>query len=126
MKKSFMRMFPNISLNASNNRDENSFLVNNSWNKVGLDISWNLMNLLNAGNQRKYDKANISLADTRRQALSMAVMTQIYLAVGRYELARARYLASSELYDIRSTLARNSAASGSRVSGMAELNARSS
>jgi len=125
-KKTFLRLFPNLTLNAGRNRDENVFLVNNAWRTVGVDLTWDLMGVFTAGSRKRLDEANITLADTRRQALSMAVMTQVYLSVARYDLARSRYLAATDLYEIRNSLARNSAANGSRVSGMEELNARSS
>jgi len=124
-KKAFLSLFPNLTLNAGRNRDENAFLINNSWKNVGIDLTWDLMGVFTAGSKKRFNDANIALADVRRQALSMAVMTQVYLSVARYDLARSRYLAASDLYEIRNSLARNSSASGSRVSGMEELNARS-
>ncbi len=126
VKKTFLKFFPNLNLTAGYYRDENEFLVNNSFNNVGWDISWNLLSLFQVGAEKKFNRAQVDLADARRLALSMAVMTQVYLSVSRYQLARSRYAAASELYEVRNSMARNSTVKGSRTSGMEELNARSS
>jgi len=74
--------------------------------------------------ERRFQKASVNVADARRVALSLAVITQVYLGVSRYELARSRYASASELYDIRSQLARNDRSRGSRASGIEELDSR--
>jgi len=66
------------------------------------------------------------VADARRVALSLAVITQVYLGVSRYELARSRYASASELYNIRERLSRNDNSNGSRVSGIEQLDSRAS
>lgn len=125
VKKTFLKFFPNLNLTTGRYRDENTFLVNNSWSSVGKSISWDLFGIINVASERKLNKAKVDLADTRRKALSMAVMTQVYLATSRYELSRARYLAASELHGARQRLAANTVVKGSRVSGTNELEARS-
>lgn len=125
VKKTFLKVFPNLNFTTGYYRDENTFLVNNSWKNVGRNISWDLFGALNAASENKLNKAKVQLADVRRQALSMAVMTQVYLSISRYELARARYSAATDLYQVRSSLARNSTATGSRESGTSVLEAKS-
>ncbi len=125
VKKAFLRYFPNLNLNAGYNRDENEFLVNNSWNTIGWGITWDLLGILRANSEKKFREAQVDLSDSRRLALSMAVTTQVYLSAIRYELALARYESASELFKVRSSLARNSSAQGTRVSGLENLSARS-
>jgi len=119
-------MFPQLTFTTGYYRNENEFLVNNDWTEVGADLSWDLLGILNANAERRYQKAAIDVDDARRVALSLAVITQVYLGVSRYELARARYASASELYDIRARLSRNDRSSGSRVSGIEQLNSRAS
>ena len=125
-KKAFLKLFPNLNFTAGYYRDENRFLVNRDWEEVGVDLSWNLLGILNASAEKRFHEAAVDVADARRVALSMAVMTQVYLSVSRYEMARARYSSSSELYEIRSQMARNNSNRGSRASGMDELDSRAS
>ena len=124
VKKTFLKLFPNLNFTAGFFRDENEFLVNNSFNQIGWNISWNLLQLFEVNAEKHFNEAQVSLADVRRQALSMAVMTQVYLSISRYELARSRYSAASELYEIRNNVARNNQVQGSRASGVEELSAR--
>ena len=123
-KKAMLKIFPNLNLSAGYYRDENSFLVNRDWEEAGLDLSWNLLGIFNAVAEKKFHEAAADVADARRVALSMAVMTQVYLAVSRYELARSRFSTVSDLYQINAQLARNNTAKGSRASGMQELDGR--
>lgn len=124
VKKTILKMFPQLSFSTGYYRNENQFLVNNDWNEVGADLSWDLLGILNANSERRFQKASVDVADARRVALSLAVITQVYLGVSRYELARSRYASANELYDIRSRLARNDRSRGSRASGIEELDSR--
>jgi len=125
-KKAFLKIFPNLNFTAGYYRDENEFLVNRDWEDVGVDLSWNLLGILGANAEKKFHEAAVDVADARRVALSLAVMTQVYLSVSRYEMARARYSASSDLYEIRSRLARNDSNRGSRASVIDALDSRAS
>lgn len=105
-RKALLRMFPGIELNLGGHYDSNVFLFNNSWADVGLRISWNLFNFFTGGAQKKFQEARVDLADARRAALSMAVMTQLRLAVQRYELARRRFQAVNDLATVDDSLSK--------------------
>ena len=124
VKKAFLKMFPQLTFSTGYYRNENEFLVNNDWTEIGADLSWDLLGILNANAEKRFHEASVDVADARRVALSLAVITQVYLGVSRYELARSRYASASELFDIRSQLARNDRSSGSRASGIEELDSR--
>ena len=126
VKKAVLKMFPQLTFSTGYYRNENEFLVNNDWTEIGADLSWDLLGILNANAEKRFHQASVDVADARRVALSLAVITQVYLGVSRYELARSRYASASELYDIRARLARNDRSSGSRVSGIEELDSRAS
>lgn len=87
-RKTFARLFPNISLNYSLKYDSDSYLVNRDWQEAGLQMSYNLFNLLTGENQMKLAKAGVSLADQRRMATQLAVLTQVQLA--RLQLLNTR------------------------------------
>lgn len=125
VKKAFLRYYPNLNIFASLNRDQNDFLVNNSFNTIGWGITWDLLGILQARSEKRFREAQVDVADARRLALSMAVTTQVYLSAIRYELALERYKAASELFEIRKNLEKNSSIRGARVSGLDTLNARS-
>ncbi len=86
-KKSMMRMFPGISFNYSLRHDTNSYLIHNSWQEAGAQISWNLFTLLSAPAAIKFNESNEKLAEHRRMATQMAVLAQVHLARQQYENA---------------------------------------
>jgi outer membrane protein TolC len=86
-RKTMARLFPNLSLSYGVNYDTDSYLVKNSWNEAGLQLSYNLFNLFTGPNQIKLAKAGVALAEQRRIALQMAVLAQVHLA--RLQLANA-------------------------------------
>jgi len=120
VKKAILKMFPQLTFTTGGYRNENEFLVNNDWTEIGADLSWDLLGILNARAERRFHLASIDVADARRVALSLAVMTQVYLGVSRY----SRYASASELYEIRARLSRNDGSLGSRASGIEALDSR--
>jgi outer membrane protein TolC len=86
-RKTLVRLFPNLSFTYSLNYDTDSYLVNSSWNEAGMQLSFNLFNLLTGPAQLKLAEAGVSLADQRRIAVQMATLTQTHL--GRLQLANA-------------------------------------
>lgn len=104
VRKAMLRMFPGIELDFGANYDSNVLLFNSNWADVGLRLTWNLFNFFTGGAQKKFQEARVELADARRAALSMAVMTQVRLAVQRYELARRRFQTVNDLATVDGSL----------------------
>ncbi|MDJ0957835.1 MAG: TolC family protein [Arenicellales bacterium] len=111
-RKALLRMFPGIEIDLGANYDSNEFLFNNSWANVGIRLTWNIFNFFTGGAEKKFQEARVELADARRAALSMAVMTQVRLAVQRYELARRRFKSANDLANVDSSLLRIARADG--------------
>jgi outer membrane protein TolC len=86
-RRTLVRMFPNLSFNWGYNYDSDRYLVNNHWQEAGLQLSFNLFNLLTGRDQMKLARAGVALAEQRRLATQMAVMAQVHLA--RLQLANA-------------------------------------
>lgn len=97
VKKAVARMLPGFEINTGDHYDSNKFLFNDDWRDIGLRISWNLFNVFGGWEAKKLGEAQVELADTRRLALSMAVMTQVRLSAQRYALSRNRYAAAADL-----------------------------
>lgn len=94
-KKAMARLFPGVELSLGANYDSNSYLVNNQWGEVGLKVSWNLMNLLNAPTIRGLAQMQLDVARQQRLALNMAVLTQVHVAHLDY-LGRVRQYALTQ------------------------------
>lgn len=87
-RKTLVRLFPNLSFSYGIKYDSDNYLVNRSWNEAGLQLSFNLFNVLTGPAQIKLAEAGVALADQRRMATQLAVLTQVHLA--RLQLLNAR------------------------------------
>ena len=100
VRKAMLRMLPSLNFTSSYNYDSNSYAVNNTWAEAGLRAAWNLVTLISGPKSVEVAEAQITVAETRRLALSMAVLTQVNLAYRQYERSRIDYDYASELEKI--------------------------
>jgi outer membrane protein TolC len=87
-RRQLMQAFPNLTLGLGKQYDNNSMLYNNEWLEGSTRISWNLLRVLSAPAVKKAGEQQIEMDNSRRQALSMAIMTQTRIAALRYGLAK--------------------------------------
>ena len=80
VRRTLARLFPNVSLNWGVRYDSDSYLINRDWQDAGLQISFNLFNLLTGPDQVNLAKAGVALSDQRRVAMQLGVLTQMHLA----------------------------------------------
>lgn len=90
-RKALLKIFPGLSFGYDYKHDDDRFLVNHRWQEAGLHLSWNLLNILSAPAQMDLADKGEKLAETRRMALSMALITQVHIAVAQYEGARHQF-----------------------------------
>ena len=99
-RKAMTKLYPGLELSVGQHHDSNSFLSNNSWRDVGLRVSWNLMNLLNASTIRSTADAQKELAKQQRLAFSMAVLTQTHVALRDYTGRVRQFELSEEINNV--------------------------
>ncbi|OGT89576.1 MAG: hypothetical protein A2286_12770 [Gammaproteobacteria bacterium RIFOXYA12_FULL_61_12] len=105
VKKAVLRMYPGLELSLGGHANDNSFLYNNSWFDVALRLSWNLIHAIHKGPAEKREaQAHVELADSRRMALSMAVLTQVWVGHARYQLARDDHALAGEMLRVENRL----------------------
>lgn len=97
-KKTLLRLFPNLSLNYTLKYDNDRFLVHNQWNEAGTQLSYSLLNILSAPAQQRLAKAGVALADQRRVATQMAVLSQVHLARLQYASAYQQFLRADAIW----------------------------
>jgi outer membrane protein TolC len=86
-RRQLMQAFPNLALNIGAQYDSNDLAYNKNWIDTGLRASWSLIRLIAAPAVKDAGKRQIDQDDARRQALSMAILTQTRIAALRYGLA---------------------------------------
>ncbi|MCL2893170.1 TolC family protein [Brenneria sp. MC1SB4.1] len=100
-RKSLLRLLPGVSLFAGINGDSNSYLVNHQWANAGVQVSGNLLNVLSWSPVKRAGQANEDLAEARRQALRMAVLTQVNVAWQEYQQSMRMFSRYQELARIQ-------------------------
>lgn len=98
VRRTLVRLFPNISLNYGYKYDSDRYLVHNDWQEAGVQLSFNLFNLITADTQMKLARAGVALADQRRVAAQMAVVTQVHLARLQLINTHKQFLRADAIY----------------------------
>ncbi|WP_236783998.1 TolC family protein [Azospirillum humicireducens] len=98
--RSLLKLLPGIDVNSALRYDSNSFLLNQRWADYGARISWNLINLISAPATKSYAEAQEELVAFRRQALSMAVLSQVHVAVLQFQELKQEFALTAEQADL--------------------------
>ena len=85
--RALLSVLPGIRIDLGGHYDSNRFLYNQAWADGGIEIFSNLMRLLAYPSVERSNEARLKVDDARRLALSMAVLTQVRVAIERYNLA---------------------------------------
>src|SRR6185437_10939111 len=99
-KKAMAKLMPGVEIDFGEHRDSNSFLVNNHWSDVGLHVSWNILNLLSAKQIKDTAQAQVEVARMQRMALSMAVLSQVYIAERDFEGHNRQFKLAQQLASV--------------------------
>lgn len=99
-RKAMLRLLPGLEFSAGGHYDSNSFLVEQGWADYGVKITWNLFNVISAPAAINVAKAGEEVAIARRQAMSIAVLAQLYVANANYQEALRQFKTNQQLSDI--------------------------
>ena len=98
-KAAILKLLPGLNLNFSGNYNENDFLFNNDWLSYGARVSWNLLNVFKLPSTLKTNEAKEKVLDAERLSLSMAILTQVHVALAQFEHSKKEYKTASEYFD---------------------------
>lgn len=104
VRKATLRMLPGLEIALGGHYDSNSYAANNYWAQLGVNVSWNLFNLFTGPKQIELAKTGVEVDKVRRYAMSVAVLTQVNLATGRFATAREQYQLAYELMQVEQKL----------------------
>lgn len=99
-RKAMLRLLPGLEFSAGGHYDSNSFLVEQGWADYGVKVTWNLFNVISAPAAIDVAKAGEEVATARRQAMSIAVLAQLYVANANYREALRQFKTNQQLSDI--------------------------
>lgn len=107
-RAAMLKLLPGANLFVGANYDSNSFLVNDNWADAGLQVSWNLFNVLAYPAVKQTGEARQQVAELRRQAMRMAVLTQVNVAWREFERSSQVFARSNELQQVQRGILRQS------------------
>lgn len=84
-------LVPGAGVDYGRYHDNNKFLVNNSWEQAGLSVAFNLVKVFSLPAINRSFEAQKAVDDTRRLAVSSAVLTQTRIAAVRFGLLKNEY-----------------------------------
>ncbi|MGB2683752.1 MAG: TolC family protein [Olleya sp.] len=97
-RKALLSLLPGLQFNYDLKYDDNGYLMNNNWSEASVQVSWNLMKLASAGQTMENSEYREKLAEQKRLAVSMAVVTQLNLSLQKYKSAQ-KLLSRAEQLD---------------------------
>jgi outer membrane protein, multidrug efflux system len=103
-RKALLKLIPNLNLTAGPHYDSNSFLVNHSWVAGAAYLNGYLNSLIVAPTLIRRSESAEALTAVRREAVSMAVLTRLHIAVEQYTVASKEYRRATELADVDTRL----------------------
>lgn len=123
-RKVLVRAYPNLNLSYGKLHDTDSYLLNPTWSEAGVSISLNLFNLLAVPAQKRSADAAVALADQRRLAAHVAVVTQVHVAREQLAGARRQFERADSLWQLddrilAQTVKREEARAGSKLDRVA-------
>ncbi|MGV8894026.1 MAG: TolC family protein [Burkholderiaceae bacterium] len=99
-RRALLKLFPGLSFNYGVKGSDDSYLINQHWNEAGAQISFNLLGILSAPAQMRLADAGVALADQRRMATQMALLTQVHIARQQYGNAVLQFQRSDSIWQV--------------------------
>jgi outer membrane protein TolC len=100
VRRTLSRLFPNVSVNLGGSYDSDSYLLHRQWQEAGVQISFNLLNLLAGPAQVRLAEAGVALADQRRMGMQLAALTQMHLARLALQNTRDQYFRADAIWEV--------------------------
>jgi outer membrane protein TolC len=103
-RKAILKNLPGIGFKVDKNIATNPYLQHQQWTQAGLQLTWNIVDVLGANESLNSSKSSKKVGETRRLALHMAVLSQVHIAWLQYKTLRKELLQSAELRDSQQRL----------------------
>jgi outer membrane protein TolC len=95
--KEALKMLPGVSVIAGFNYNSDNLLYYSTWGALGMRATFNLFNLIQGPRAMAAAKEAVALAEQRRIALSVAILSQINLSITDYVNALDAYKTAQEV-----------------------------
>lgn len=104
-KRQLMALLPGISLSTATQSDSNRYLYNKSWMDSSAHVTLNMLRLLSLPALENVQEGQKKTDEARRLALTMAILTQVRVAIERYRLTQSDLEVARESNNVDQRLA---------------------
>jgi outer membrane protein TolC len=106
-RRTLLKLFPGLSFNYGYKHSDDDYLIHQNWTEAGAQISFNLLGLLSAPTQMRLADTGVALADQRRMAIQMAVLSQLHIALLQYANTARQYERSDAIAQVDNRIAQH-------------------
>lgn len=99
-RRVLLKLFPGISFNYGKKTSDDPYLINQHWTETGVQISLNLFGLFAAPAQMNLAEAGVALADQKRMATQLTVLSQLHIARLQYANAVKAFNRADAIADV--------------------------
>ncbi|WP_162142289.1 TolC family protein [Thalassospira lucentensis] len=100
VRRAYLEMLPGLELDTAWNYDSNSYAWEQTWFSWGASINKNLFEVFTGPKRIEQAEGRLDVVDYRRYAMSMAVMSQVHIALAGYTQSIDEFQTVSELYNV--------------------------
>ncbi|HSG62437.1 MAG TPA: TolC family protein [Pseudomonadales bacterium] len=105
-RSAILKLLPGIRLNYGYNYSDDDYLINQRWEEAGATVSFNLFNMFSQYWVMGAANTKQAMAESRRMAVQMAVLTQVHLANRQYHDAIRKFQRINGMFELDKALAR--------------------
>ncbi|MCU6496218.1 TolC family protein [Rugamonas sp. A1-17] len=106
-RRAMLKLFPGLSFNYGVKHSNDDYLIHRNWNETGAQISFNLLGVLSAPAQMRLADAGVALANQRRMAVQMAVLSQVHIARLQYANTARQYQRADAIAQVDGRIAQH-------------------
>ncbi len=99
-RAALLRMLPGLNLTAALNYEDSIYRRDKEWQTLGASVNWNLFNVFALKPNLDAAEVRGQLAEARRLAVAMAVMSQVHLSVSDFMQTQRMFEVASDYRDV--------------------------
>ena len=104
-RKAILSLLPGITLTGSQQYNGNDFLEDKNWHEWSTELTWNILNILQAPTRIEHAESGEKLAETQRLALRMAVLAQVHLAIRQFQQVSEQFERADNFFRVTRRIA---------------------
>ena len=98
-RAALLSALPGLNLNFGYNNSSNSFLFNNDFISLTSQVTWNLLEVVRYPAVKRAGEAQAEVLAARRLALTLSVLTQVFVGIAQFNNAIDEYKNSEDFYE---------------------------